>query len=190
MVKMETNLPWEGNVVLTVQSHNPLELAVRISSWAAKGYTSSLQGELRNGYLYLSTTSSARIDLHLPTEPRFMYAHPNTKKDEVAVMRGPLVYCAESPDNDFNLENTYVKTKNIKEIGKASIAGVKGVPMLELQGKVKKMVSNPETALYSTEEPGWEPEEKRVTLLPFFLRMNRGGNGAMRVWLKELTSGY
>ena len=190
MVKMETDLPWEGNVMLTVQSHNPFELAVRIPSWAAKGYTSSVQGELRNGYLYLSIASSTRIDLQLPTEPRFTYAHPKTRKDEVAVTRGPLVYCAENPDNDFNLENTYVKTKNIKEVGKASIAGVKGVPMLELQGKVKKMGSNPETALYSTEEPEWESEEKRVTLLPFFLRMNRGGNGAMRVWLKELTSAY
>ena len=61
--------------------------------------------------------------------------------------------------------------------------------MLELPGKVKKMVSNPETELYSTEQPQWEPEEKRVTLLPFFLRMNRGGDGAMRVWLKKLASG-
>ena len=184
---METDLPWNGNVTLTVQSHCPLELAVRVPSWAAQGYTSSLHGQLKNGYLYFSVTSSTTIDLDLPVKAKFTYAHPSTRKDEVAITRGPLVYCAESPDNDFDLENTYVDTKSIKDVGTCTIAGVKDVPILELQGRVKRTISSLGTPLYSTEEPKWESEEKRITMLPFFLRLNRGGNGAMRVWLKELV---
>jgi DUF1680 family protein len=179
---METNLPWEGSVKLSVKCHNQVEIAIRIPSWAAEGYKSSVQGEVKNGYLYISTGSS-EIDLFFPTEPKFAYAHPHTRKDEVAVTRGPLVYCAESPDNDFNLETTYVETNSIKEIRKSDIAGVKAVPILELEARVKSGYDS-DNALYCMDKPKWEPGQKRVTLLPFFLRMNRGGNGAMRVWLK------
>ena len=41
--------------------------------------------------------------------------------------------------------------------------------------------------LYIEMKPGREEgeREKRVRMLPYFLRMSRGRNGAMRVWLKE-----
>ncbi len=190
-VTMETDLPWSGSVKLTVQSSSPPTLAIRVPAWAGKTYKSSVQGQVKDGYLYAEVvggSSPSVIELHFPTTPRFIYAHPSTRKDEVAVMRGPLVYCAEGVDNDFNLEYTAVRATEIKETGMAEVAGVKDVPILELTGKVKSEEGWGEEVLYREKKVEWEEEERKVKMLPYFLRMNRGGNGAMRVWLKELGS--
>ena len=189
-LKMETNVPWEGSVKITVDTQTKIELAIRIPSWAADDYKSSEKGEVKDGYLYIPigpSSSSTVIDLYLPTAPKFVYAHPKTRKNEVAITRGPLVYCAESPDNEFDLENTFVHAKDIKEVRKIDIAGVKDVPILEVRAKVKTAPARNEP-LYNARGTNLDPEEKPVILLPFFLRMHRGGSGAMRVWLSELPS--
>ncbi|KAG8407207.1 hypothetical protein J3458_020697 [Metarhizium acridum] len=107
-VTMETPLPWEGTVKITVDCQKEVELAIRIPDWAATGYTTSAKGHVREGYFYVSVVSSSEIQLSFPTQPKMVYAHPGTRKDEIAVTRGPIVYCAESPDNDVDLETTYV----------------------------------------------------------------------------------
>lgn len=42
-----------------------------------------------------------RVELSLPMQPRYVQARPEVKADvdRVAVVCGPLVYCAEEPDN-------------------------------------------------------------------------------------------
>ena len=52
----------------------------------------------------------------------------------------------------------------------------------------KELVNTNWSSLYGSE--GWKYGEstKELTFVPFFLRMNRGGNGGMRVWVKRLSS--
>lgn len=179
-LRVETDLPWGGNVKLAIQSQEEVQLAVRIPSWTATSFKSSHTGEVKGGYLYI-TTGSSEIQLAFSMEPKVVFAHPKTNKDEIAVLRGPLVYCAESPDNEFDLESTYVDAKSLQETGKFNIAGVEGVPLLRLSAAVKTAKSD---ALYRPVAPDLKVEKNELILLPFFLRMNRGGNGAMRVWFK------
>lgn len=179
-VDLETNLPWEGSVKLTVDCQEEVQLAVRIPSWAGIAYTSSVAGDVKDGYLYM-TTGPSEIRLSFPVKPTVVYPHPRTRKDEIAIMRGPLVYCAESPDNEFDLESTYVDTASVREARRVDIAGIEAVPFLELDARVKSADGG---ALYRAGAPDVKVEKQRLTMLPFSLRMNRGGSGAMRVWFK------
>ncbi|EFY96667.2 DUF1680 domain protein [Metarhizium robertsii] len=181
-VTMETPLPWEGTVRISVNCQKHVELAIRIPDWAAAGYTTSAKGHVREGYFYVSVVSSSEIRFSFPTQHKMVYAHPSTRKDEVAVTRGPIVYCAEGPDNNFDLETTYVDVTSLREVGELDIDGWKGVPMLELDARVK---SKTDDTLYSWDNSGLTAERKTLKLIPFFLRMNRGGSGAMRVWFKK-----
>lgn len=178
-VDMATDLPWEGSVKLALRCQEAVELAVRIPSWAGTTYKSSVAGHVKDGYLYISTGASD-IELSFSVEPKVIYPTLKLRKDEIAIMRGPLVYCAESPDNDFDLESTYVNP-SVKAARKVDIAGIKDVPLLELDATVKTTTGD---GLYHIGAPDLKTESRRLTMLPFFLRMNRGGNGAMRVWFK------
>lgn len=184
---MQTDFPWKGTVTIAVQTSTPMVLAVRIPSWAAKSFTSSARGDVRNGYLYIEISSYTTLTLELPMTPRLVYAHPALRKDEVAVMRGPLVYCAEGVDNNFDLERTYIQTSHVDEVREMEIAGVQNVPLLQVRGKLRSNTGFGDNGeeLYGEGRPDWEDGERLVLLVPYFLRMNRGGNGGMRVWLKE-----
>ena len=52
------------------------------------------------------------IELNLPMPVRLMQAHPKAEqlRNQVAVMRGPMLYCLESKDlpNDIDLNNVYI----------------------------------------------------------------------------------
>ncbi|KAK8216913.1 hypothetical protein M8818_001876 [Zalaria obscura] len=187
VINMQTDYPWQGTVTIAVQTSTPMVLAIRIPSWAANSYTSSTQGNIRNGYLHTEISSSTTLTFDFPMAPRLVYSHPALRKDEVAVMRGPLVYCAESVDNDFDLERTYIISSHVDEVKEIEIAGVQNVPLVKVGGRVRSRDGFGENGeeLYGEERPGWEDGEREVLLVPYFLRMNRDGCGGMRVWLKD-----
>ena len=190
-VKVEGNVPWEGSVKISTQSKRsrPFTLALRIPEWARDGYSCSLQGKEENGYVYVFVESDSTIQLELPMSPKVVHAHPRTRKDDIAIVRGPLVYCAEGCDNDFELETTYVipSKATVTEASRTEIAGIKSVPVLEIEGHVKAGWNDDGSKdLYSQSTAGWEEDVKKVKLIPYFLRENRGGNGSMRVWLHAL----
>ncbi len=189
-IKLESGFPFAGDVKLTTNCDKQFDMALRIPGWAGGSYKSSVQGSEKDGYLYLQVPSgSTVIELQFSMEAQFVYAHPHIRKDQVAIIRGPLVYCAESDDNDFELETTYVSTSDpISESMQTELAGFKNVPVLEIQCKVKQGFKEQDAELYSTKPPSWEDGHK-VKLIPYFLRDNRGGAGGMRVWLGRLCPG-
>ena len=187
-IDMESCIPWAENVKIKTQNKNPLRLALRIPDWAGNDYKSSANGDVSDGYLYLDLPSSTTIELRFPKRPKFVYPHPLTRKDEIAIARGPLVYCAENPDNDFSLDAAYVSpSSQIREVGTMAIEGVKDVPILEVDALVRTVVGGAGKELYSMEAPEYQEEVKSLRLIPYFLRENRGGNGEMRVWLRKLN---
>lgn len=182
---MDTGLPWIGNVKIEVVSPRRINIAIRIPAWGARTFKSSVPGEARDGYFYFSAISSS-IKFEFSVTPKLVHAHPYCDKSEVAVVRGPLVYCAESPDNNFSLENIYVDIMQpVYEIGIQQIAGIPGVPFLEVQAE-QRTIPRDNTQLYYDEIPPMTVEKKNLKLLPYFLRANRCGDGSMRVWLKKV----
>ncbi|KAF9886285.1 hypothetical protein FE257_011898 [Aspergillus nanangensis] len=186
VVSQQTNMPWSGKVELAVRGPKSVKLALRIPSWAKENYTCSVAGgELRKGYLYLPAVQNATVQLEFPIEPRKVYANPKTGKNEVAVMLGPLVYCVEDVDNEavdvdyVGLTDGPVVTGATKQIGT-----VQDVISLRTPGRV--LTNSQWKDMYASAPWKWSEETIDVVLVPYFLRMNRGGNGGMHVWSKRV----
>jgi len=104
-----TDYPWDGEVSITVEKAPSRECAIRlrIPDWA-DGASVGVNGEPQNGEVRASSyfairrrwVPGDRIDLDLPMGVRLLHADPRveTCRNQVAVKRGPILYCLESPD--------------------------------------------------------------------------------------------
>jgi len=181
VVSQKTSMPWSGEVEITVKGKTGL--ALRIPGWASS-HECSVEGELKDGYLHLPPSEDTVVKLKLPLEARKFYANPKTGKDEIAIMRGPLVYCIEDVDNDVDVDDIALVDVSIKEAEPVSIAGVENVIPIMASGK--ELVQDTSSALYTSKPWNYSEGTKQLKFIPFFLRANRGGNGGMRVWNKRL----
>lgn len=168
-VRMTTDYPWNGRVEIEVEKcAEPFGLNIRKPGWCAS-WTLSVNGEPRplqadDGYLRLSVRPGDRLTLDMDMAVRRVYADPRVAEDRgrVAVMRGPVVFCAEEVDNpgipteyfhaDAALSREAVLTERFRE----DLFG--GVPTIETDG---------------------------LTLIPYCLWDNREPSG-MAVWLREV----
>lgn len=108
-ITQSTNYPWGGRIVLVVRAtpSSPWTLRLRVPAWA-EGAHVRINGARRPGSLapgaYAAIerawSSGDIVELVLPMEARLIQAHPRVEaaRNQVAVMRGPLVYCLESID--------------------------------------------------------------------------------------------
>ncbi|CAK7237702.1 hypothetical protein SBRCBS47491_010088 [Sporothrix bragantina] len=175
IVSVKTNAPWSNDVEISWTG--TVALALRIPGWA-DGYKSSAQGEVRDGYLYIEKATDGKVDLQFDVTPKFFYANTKVGKNEVCVMRGPLVYCIEDADNDIDVDNVYVSTSSIEDGPPLRILTGLITPVIVKGGEFKSKNS---TKLYDSE--AWEKSSERdLTLIPYYARANRGGKGGMRVW--------
>ena len=106
-------------------------------------------------------------------------------------MRGPLVYCAESVDNDFSLADTVIDLSSAtteEEKERIQILGMPDVPVLGVGAAVRAFDDEGDKApLYAEKDPeeGRGRRQVRLRLVPYFARENRGGKGEMRVWFAK-----
>lgn len=114
-LRVETNYPWDGDIVITVADTppEPWTLRVRVPAWAGdgaagEGITLTVNGEsvaspVAGTYaaLHRPWTPGDTMRLHLPMPVRAVASHPRLRENagRVAFMRGPLVYCAEGADH-------------------------------------------------------------------------------------------
>ncbi|KAL5044408.1 hypothetical protein BDW71DRAFT_199085 [Aspergillus fruticulosus] len=181
VISQTTNMPWSGDVQITAKGKTAL--ALRIPSWA-EGYTSSIQGEVRAGYLCIPEAENLNMKLSFRVQPRKIYPNPALGKDELCIMRGPLVYCIEDVDNDVDIDHVGVLDVFVSDGEPIDIASVKGVIPVRATGRE---VIRRKSQLYAP-DPWRYGDEKRLLYVPYFLRANRGGNGGMTVWARRLNS--
>ena len=125
-ITQKTRYPWDGTVTLTVQPQNECSFALkmRIPGWAqntpvpsdlykylttcSKVPTIKLNGEavvvdVEKGYVTFDRTwkKGDKVELVLPMPIRRVTANEKVEADRgrVAIERGPIVFCAEWPDN-------------------------------------------------------------------------------------------
>ena len=100
------------------------------------------------------------IKIHFDMEPRTVRANENVEADRgmLCVERGPLVYCAEQPDNSIDISEVRITPQTQFRTGKTEIAGT------------------PVTTLIS--------QDSGLTLIPYYAWCHRGA-GKMRVWIPE-----
>jgi DUF1680 family protein len=116
-VTQKTNMPWDGDVELTVAPAQPAEFTfyVRIPSWAGDGTRVAVNGKLVAGaapgaYFPIRRhwISGDVIQLRFPMSPQPLSANPHVADDtgRVVVQRGPLVYCLEQLDQPSGVDLT------------------------------------------------------------------------------------
>ncbi|HCT79042.1 MAG TPA: hypothetical protein DGG94_08920 [Micromonosporaceae bacterium] len=103
VLEVETDYPWEGRIRVRVLASpaQPWQLSLRVPAWASGA---TLDGQpVAPGYATLSRSwrPGEVVVLDLPTSPRWTRPDPriDAVRGCVAVERGPLVYCLESPES-------------------------------------------------------------------------------------------
>lgn len=169
-LRQETNYPWDGAVMLTVESvSTPLKEAIRlrIPDWN-RSYTLAVNGEtlaspvVEKGYAVLNREWQAgdRITLALDMPVEVVAADPHVKEDigKRAIRRGPLVYCAEEADNTGAFDKIALS------------------PETSYQVAFQPALLNGVTIVTATSG------DKSFTLIPYYAWDNRDA-GEMKVWI-------
>jgi DUF1680 family protein len=117
-LEQQTSYPWDGRVQLTVKSTRPVsfELALRVPGWC-RSYTLAVNDQQPsvvpdNGYVVLDRQwqngDCVTLVLDMPVER--MAPHPDIRHNagQMALQRGPVVYCLEEVDNGAKLANVII----------------------------------------------------------------------------------
>lgn len=197
----ETRYPWDGKIILTVEPENSLnfDLCIRIPGWARnqpvpgdlyrfmkmveKDVTLTVNGEdlkleIENGYARISRAwePGDRVELNLPMPVRRVLSHDEVKANQgrVALQRGPIVYCAEWPDNQGVVRNIVLPDD----------ADLKPEFKGDMFDGVEVVTG---TAAALKEEPDGSVSESKQDFLaiPYYAWAHRG-KGEMMVWLARI----
>jgi hypothetical protein len=137
-------------------------------------------------YARLDRTWSAgdRVEIDLPMKARIITAHPLAEeiRNQVAVARGPLVYCLESKDLPDGVQVSDVVMPSDTVFEERKGAGVfDGMVLLSTRALRLDVEGGPQRELYRT--LGRHALRRQdATLIPYFAWDNRGLS-EMSTWL-------
>jgi len=200
----ETRYPWEGDIAITVKNNKAKEwtMKVRVPGWVRGqvvpsnlyeytdgkrlGYCISVngekvEGELQNGYFCISRKwkKGDVVRVHFDMEPRTVKANYKVEADRgrISVERGPIVYCAEWPDNDFDVLSILMNREPKFNV----------VERPDLLYGLTQLTTDAQTLNYD-DNGRLVAEDVKLTLIPYYAWCHRG-SGSMAVWLpQELTA--
>lgn len=163
-----TNYPENGRVQISYSGQK--NIAVRIPSWC-RSFKINAEYELKNGYAYISEATDIVIDFDMPITFIRSNLHVHENAGRVAVMRGPVVYCAEGVDNGRDLPNIRIDMSG-KWTTEAS-------EFLLPQIKTTAYRNQETDALYSLADEDYQTSP--LTLIPYYAFANRGSSD-MQLW--------
>ena len=133
---------------------------------------------LKNGYAVISRKwkKGDVVELFLDMEPRLVKANDKVvdDRDRLSVERGPLVYCAEWPDNDADISTYLLNQRPVLEMGK-DITITNG-------HQVQSITTEAQTLSIGTDGK-LKTKDATLTLIPYYAWDHRGQKGGMDVWL-------
>ena len=169
---VETAYPNGSSV--TVTASGVKKLAIRIPGWCDE-FTLSHPYTLEQGYAVIENDGTP-VTLTMDLTPRMVWADPRVLRaaGQMAVMKGPVVYCAEGVDNgEGNLHRYRIPKKPvITEMPNADY----GLPTLTV---ACKSIPADEAPLYRNTPP--DLVDATLTLIPYSVFANRNETD-MRVW--------
>jgi uncharacterized protein len=190
-ITQQTAYPWDGNISFTLQQiPADFSLFLRIPQWA-EGANIFVNGVPYGAKITEGTYVEVKqpwkkadvIKLVLPMEAKLMEANPMVEetRNQVAVKRGPVVYCLESADlpkgaDVFNL-GLSVQSKFIPKMTKMGTANV-----IALTTTARQLETNSWNGSLYKEVSRAPLKPVAVRLVPYFAWGNRG-HGEMSVWL-------
>jgi len=189
-IAQTTDYPWSGKIAIGVQpsGEKVFNMMIRIPGWAnnqavpsdlysfrsadhakilIKVNGKNFNYEVKNGYAVISRQwkKGDQLLIDLPMPVREIKANIAIKEDvgKVALQRGPLVYCAEWPDNkDGHVLNLSLNDKNTY--------------FAEFLPGLLNGVTIIKTTINEPKQP--------FTAIPYYAWANRGA-GEMMVWIPQ-----
>jgi len=170
----------------------PFEILLRIPDWA-KGTAVSVNGENIEGvtageFLKIERTWKAEdhISIAMPMDVHLVEGHPRIEevRNQVAIKRGPFVYCIETPDlpKDTSILEVYVDGNGVFT-PKHHPDFLGGITTIESNLLIR---SNDGNEIYRTiSKPKFESYQTQF--VPYFAWSNRG-EAEMTVFLPVLWS--
>ena len=182
-LKQSTQYPYDGNIVLTannITGDNAAKIAIRVPGWvksgkiAAEGRTIELTKKCAGTYIIvdISDLASAEIVIDFDMPVRLTTAHPLVEEcvNQVAVERGPLVYCIETPDVEIDTLDSLLISPSTQFTPVSYQLKDRMVTALECELLCKKKASSGD--LYETLEfDGFDKVKARF--IPYFAWDNR-----------------
>jgi hypothetical protein len=201
-----TDYPWDGETTIVIDKNTVGEfnLKVRIPGWLrGRVVPSDLYSYSDSQRLGFSVTinnitvplligpdgyidierrwkKGDEVLLHFDMEPRTVRALDKVEADRgmIAVERGPLVYCAEHPDNDFDIFSTLVNQEPTFNVHPNQDFTLKSQTY-----KVTTITTDAQTLDFN-KEGKLVTKDQTLTLIPYYAWCHRG-SGKMRVWLAQ-----
>ncbi|MGP1622152.1 glycoside hydrolase family 127 protein [Bacteroides heparinolyticus] len=197
VLEQQTSYPWNGDIRLTVtKGGGQFGMNIRIPGWVRGSVLpsdlyfyadnqkplyrvsvngSQVQGELANGYLCVERKwkKGDVVEIHFDTPVRVVKANDKVEADRgrVAVERGPLVYCAEWPDNAFNVSNVILnRHPEFQVVERPDM--LCGINEITTEAQALSYDAAGKLAL----------KDVKLTLIPYYAWAHRG-EGRMDVWL-------
>jgi len=199
-LKQTTNYPWTGDIQLEVtpKKKQDFNLKIRVPGWvqgqvvpsdlysytdkkklsyAVKVNGQPVESQLINGYFTIARTwvKGDKVEIHFDMEPRTVKAHPLVEADrgKVAIERGPVVYCAEWPDNDFSVRSAILPQKPVFTVeNKPEL--LYGLTMIHTDAQI----------LSYNNAGKIELKDVKLNMIPYYAWAHRG-SGEMTVWLSN-----
>ncbi|RME94173.1 MAG: glycoside hydrolase family 127 protein [Verrucomicrobia bacterium] len=186
----QSNFPWDGRVRIRLRAckREPFDIWLRIPDWA-EGAVVRVNGQaIETGVLPGHFARLKRpwkpgdvIELDMPMETRLLVGNPKIEeiRNQVAIKRGPVVYCLETPDlpKGTSILDAYLPS-DVKLTPHYDADFLGGVVYLE--GEVWLHSESQEGMYHPLNKPTWKKVKTRF--IPYFAWSNRGVS-EMTVWL-------
>ncbi|GAA0629674.1 glycoside hydrolase family 127 protein [Bifidobacterium pullorum] len=195
-IEQTGDYPWDGEISWSVSNPNetPVRFGVRVPAWSAGQYTLTVEGEqvtdgVEDGFVYIEVPAGAdrfAVVLGLNMGVRLVRASNRVREDagKVAVMRGPLVYCAEECDNEGPLWLYSISGATPTEAGYRYDPDLLGGVGVVTKAAVRAQEDPCDGPLYLSAEERGISELAELRMVPYYTWANRA-DGQMTVWLNR-----
>ena len=189
-LKQQTAYPFDGNISIEVAPQADGEeftLWLRVPTWSGEKFVPGelynyadendakivarvngrkVRSEVVNGFIPVRREWKAgdRVELEIPMPVRYSVADERVEADRgrTCITRGPLVFCAEEPDNKEQVSSYVVdKIGQQGEVAPFTDGNMKGIPTITI-----------------------DASNSPLKLIPYYSWNNRGDGTAMNVWFK------
>lgn len=195
-LRQATNYPWDGEIALTTETAGSFALRLRIPAWCETGASLMVNGTPVTTPLTPGAYAEVRRDwaagdtvtLSLPMPVRYVQSHPYVTENsgQVAVLRGPLLYCLEHADNPGIDPRDVLLPTNAGSLTPVPASDLPGVMALIGEASVQALPDTWTGSLYRTLGSTAESQivTRSITLVPYYAWANRAP-GRMQVWLNR-----
>lgn len=205
-IQQETKYPWKGSVLIKIKpeiENQSFSIFLRVPGWTQNQPVPSdlykfldtnneplilevngnpISPQLKNGYAKINRKwkMGDMIELQLAMPIRRIVAHDSVKADlgRVALQQGPIVYCAEWPDN---------KDGRVLNLLLPDASPLSSEFQQDLLNGVRIIKGNALAYHVGKKDALFQKTEQQFTAIPYYAWAHRG-KGEMTVWLAREES--